>query len=104
MGSVWRVHHKNWNVDLAMKRPQPRFFAEGSEKRTCDMHGRLIGGCADILTLLCGTKYDKVSEFAKKYEKDDKLPRCLSTSLNVIWLCIPRRKAGMLSLVNLPLW
>ena len=21
MGSVWRVHHKNWNVDLAMKRP-----------------------------------------------------------------------------------
>ena len=43
---------------------------EGSEKRACEMHGRLIGGCADILTLLCGTKYDKVSEFAKKYEKD----------------------------------
>ena len=33
MGSVWRVHHKNWNVDLAMKRPQARFFAEGSETR-----------------------------------------------------------------------
>ena len=33
MGSVWRVHHKNWNVDLAMKRPQPRFFAEGSERK-----------------------------------------------------------------------
>ena len=33
MGSVWRVHHESWNVDLAMKRPQPRFFAEGSEKR-----------------------------------------------------------------------
>ena len=33
MGSVWRVHHKNWDVDLAMKRPQPRFFAEGGEKR-----------------------------------------------------------------------
>ena len=33
MGSVWRVHHKDWNVDLAMKRPLPRFFAEGSEKR-----------------------------------------------------------------------
>ena len=26
MGSVWRVHHKDWNVDLAMKRPLPRFF------------------------------------------------------------------------------
>lgn len=33
MGSVWRVLHRNWKVDLAMKRPQPKFFAEGSEKR-----------------------------------------------------------------------
>ena len=33
MGSVWRVHHKGWNVDLAMKRPQPRFFSEGGERR-----------------------------------------------------------------------
>ena len=33
MGSVWRVHHQSWNMDLAMKRPKPRFFAEGSERR-----------------------------------------------------------------------
>ena len=33
MGSVWRVHHNGWNTDLAMKRPQARFFAEGSKKR-----------------------------------------------------------------------
>ncbi len=33
MGSVWQVHHQNWNTDLAMKRPQPRFFSEGSEER-----------------------------------------------------------------------
>ena len=33
MGSVWRVPHQGWNIDLAMKRPQPRFCAEGSEKR-----------------------------------------------------------------------
>lgn len=32
MGSVWCVHHRNWNVDLAMKRPQPRFFAEAGNK------------------------------------------------------------------------
>ncbi len=31
MGSVWRVHHESWNVDLAMKRPQPRFFAEAGD-------------------------------------------------------------------------
>ena len=33
MGSVWRVHHQSWNTDLAMKRPQPRFFAEGGDER-----------------------------------------------------------------------
>ena len=33
MGSVWRVRHQSWNTDLAMKRPQPRFFSEGSERR-----------------------------------------------------------------------
>lgn len=33
MGSVWKVHHNSWNTDLAMKRPKPKFFAQGSEKR-----------------------------------------------------------------------
>lgn len=33
MGSVWRVHHGGWGVDLAMKRPHPRFFAEASARR-----------------------------------------------------------------------
>ena len=33
MGSVWKVHHESWNVDLAMKRPQPRFFAEAGDGR-----------------------------------------------------------------------
>ena len=36
MGSVWCVHHKGWNVDLAMKRPQPRFFAEGGIGRKAE--------------------------------------------------------------------
>lgn len=33
MGSVWRVHHKDWDMDLAMKRPKPQFFAEASPER-----------------------------------------------------------------------
>ena len=33
MGSVWKVHHKGWNADLAMKRPQSKYFAEGSRRR-----------------------------------------------------------------------
>ncbi|MCR5467665.1 MAG: LD-carboxypeptidase [Lachnospiraceae bacterium] len=32
--------------------------------------GRLIGGCLDCLENLCGTKYDKVEEFAEKYKED----------------------------------
>ena len=33
MGSVWRVHHQEWDMDLAMKRPHPRFFAEAGPAR-----------------------------------------------------------------------
>ena len=32
--------------------------------------GRLLGGCLDILTLICGTQYDKVKEFNEKYAED----------------------------------
>ena len=32
MVSVWRVHHKGWNVDLAMKRPQPQCFSTEKSK------------------------------------------------------------------------
>ena len=45
MGSVWRVHHKNWDVDLAMKRPKPAFFVSEKQKETfireCDSWIRL---------------------------------------------------------------
>lgn len=33
MGSVWKVYHESWNVDLAMKRPLPRYFAEAGSQR-----------------------------------------------------------------------
>ena len=32
--------------------------------------GRMLGGCIDILSLICGTKYDKVKEFNEKYKED----------------------------------
>ena len=32
--------------------------------------GRLIGGCMDILVMLCGTKYDRVKAFAERYQDD----------------------------------
>lgn len=47
MGSVWRVHHESWNVDLAMKRPQPRFFAESSVRRKAEF----IAECENWINL-----------------------------------------------------
>ena len=32
MGSVWRVHHTGWNVELAMKRPQAKVFRTEKQK------------------------------------------------------------------------
>ena len=32
--------------------------------------GRMIGGCLDVLSCLCGTKYDKAADFAKRYKDD----------------------------------
>ena len=32
--------------------------------------GRLLGGCLDCLVTLCGTRFDKVSEFCEKYRDD----------------------------------
>lgn len=43
---------------------------EGAESVSLDMSGRLIGGCVDILTLLIGTKYDKVDDFLERYKDD----------------------------------
>ena len=47
MGSVWRVHHNGWDVDLAMKRPQPRYFAEGSD----DSKEEFIAECENWINL-----------------------------------------------------
>jgi len=32
--------------------------------------GRLLGGCIDVLTILCGTRFDKVKEFNQRYAGD----------------------------------
>ena len=47
MGSVWRVHHNGWDVDLAMKRPQPKYFAEGSD----DSKEEFIAECENWINL-----------------------------------------------------
>ena len=59
MGNVWKVYHKSWNTELAMKRPQPVFFAEAGDRSKqvfiaeCELFRGLyqsgwdaFGGCA----------------------------------------------------------
>ena len=41
-----------------------------SENKSESFTGRLLGGCLDVLIMLCGTKYDKTAEFVKKYKEE----------------------------------
>ena len=36
----------------------------------CNISGRMIGGCLDLLVCLCGTKFDKVKDFIERYKDD----------------------------------
>lgn len=35
-----------------------------------NIQGRLLGGCLDVLQIICGTKYDKTKEYLEKYKDD----------------------------------
>lgn len=41
-----------------------------SGKNEAQFSGRLIGGCLDCLAVLCGTKFDRMNDFARKYAYD----------------------------------
>lgn len=45
---------------------------EGSAKGkdSAAFSGRLLGGCLDVLNILCGTRFDHVKEFAARYADD----------------------------------
>ncbi len=61
-----------------------RFIKDAREfKDSFSFTGRIIGGCLDCLVTLCGTQYDKVSEFCDKYEKDGIIWLIEACDLNV---------------------
>lgn len=53
-------------------------------KETVELSGRLLGGCLDCLNNLCGTPYDKVAEFQKRYGSEGVLWFLESCDLNVM--------------------
>ena len=55
-----------------------------SEPDHLEMSGRLLGGCLDCLVNLCGTNYDRVGQFNKKYASDGILWFIEACDLNVM--------------------
>lgn len=53
-------------------------------QKEVEFRGRLIGGCLDILCGICGTKFDKVKDFIKKYKQDGFIWYLASCDLNVL--------------------
>lgn len=39
-------------------------------EESVSLEGRLLGGCLDVITNICGTRFDNTKEFIKKYDKD----------------------------------
>lgn len=50
---------------------------------SCEMEGRLIGGCMDCLVNLLGTRFDKVKDFLQRYREDGFIWFLESCDLNV---------------------
>lgn len=46
--------------------------------------GRLVGGCLDCLSNLCGTRFDRVRDFSKRYQKDGLIWYLEACDLNVL--------------------
>lgn len=59
--------------------------------REVELTGRIIGGCFDIISELCGTKYDGMKEFNNKYGKDgiiwyfDNCELSLEETIRTLW-------------------
>ena len=55
----------NCTEDFSMK-----LAGSAAAAQSAAFSGRLLGGCLDCLTLLCGTRFDKVCDFNRRYESD----------------------------------
>jgi len=55
-----------------------------SKDKKFNVEGRVLAGCLDILTMLCGTKFDKVKDFVEKYKDEGIIWFVESCELNVL--------------------
>lgn len=67
----------------------PALYVEGAlyigdDIEKTKMSGRLLGGCLDCLSNICGTSYDKVRDFNRRYGEDGIVWFLESCDLNVM--------------------
>ena len=55
-----------------------------SGEKEFNVEGRVIGGCLDILSLICGTKFDNVASFVEKYKDEGIIWFVESCDLNIL--------------------
>ena len=68
---LWEIEGKaSEEIPLAPVNATEPFKLESIGGQNISFSGRMLGGCLDILTVLCGTKYDKVKEFNERYAGD----------------------------------
>ncbi|MCR5254294.1 MAG: LD-carboxypeptidase [Acetatifactor sp.] len=60
-----------------------KVFRSTEEYPEFSFDGRIIGGCLDCLVNICGTKFDKVSEFVERYRNEGIIWFLESCELNV---------------------
>lgn len=63
----WPEGKTNFLAPYNITEPYKQIIVGASE---VSFEGRLLGGCMDCLSILAGTRFDKVKEFCEKYKED----------------------------------
>jgi WD40 repeat protein/serine/threonine protein kinase len=106
MGLVYRVHHRNWNMDLAVKSPRPEYFSSEVQKENfvrecltwvgiglhpqivCCYYVRVLGGIPRVFAEYVdgGTLKDWIDD-RRLYEggNDEALKRILDIAIQFAW-------------------
>ena len=64
------LKHEPQNKLCSYNKTEKVLIENSRNEDEINVSGRIIGGCLDVLTIFCGTKYDRVKEFNEKYKDD----------------------------------
>lgn len=91
---IEQVSYKKYEVESNRKEEGKELNGYNLTQKTCpkiltgekevNVAGRVIGGCLDILSTICGTKFDKVKEYVKKHKEEGLIWFIESCDLSVL--------------------